>query len=179
MAVAEERPGGTSTYDQRRAADLEAARLAELQRNAAPGLGVGGFLPQQWYPSQKPWNGTGESTPPPPPVAMASAPAPAPAPAPAAAPAPMAQPAYAPAPAPQETPLLTPDGQVYGVLTTNAQGRTVVKKRSGPRSFSPPTNAALRQNVYDRLGALGPMPTLPDPRAMPPYPVPPGFERMK
>lgn len=140
MALTEERGGYGMTYDQRRAADLEAARQANLVQAAAPGLGIGSLPPQQWYPSTAP------ATPAPYPV-------PAPAPVPALAPAPAAVRAAAPAQTNAGTPLITPDGEVYGTLEVNAQGQTVVRKlpKGKPNRWNVPANRAA------------------------PYPTPPGF----
>lgn len=137
MATAEERGGYGTTYDQRRDASMQQARQDNLAYVAQPGLGVGSYLPEAYYPHKKPWYENPAWSP-----GQAAAPAPAPAPAPT------------PAPASAGTPLITPDGQVYGTLEVNAQGQTVVRKlpKGRPNRWNVPADRAAR------------------------YPTPPGFE---
>lgn len=91
------------------------------------------------------------------------------------APAPALAPAAAPAPAAQGTPLITPTGEVYGTLTTNAQGQTVVKKL--------PKNAPNRWNI-PQLPVTPARAAVPQPQVLPPgvtqtvapgFPLPPNF----
>lgn len=99
------------------------------------------------------------------------------------APAPAAPaPAASAAPTGQETPLITPDGTVYGVLTTNANGQTVVRKvpKNKPNRWNIPQleNTGIRQGVVGMLQGSNVGPNLPPgiTQTVPPgFALPPGF----
>lgn len=140
-----------------------------------PGLPISGPADagQRWAPDQGPtvnWDvieeinrRAREQPPAGPPAPPPAAPAPAPtgfAPAPGAAPA--------PAPS-QGTPLITPDGTVYGTLSTNANGQTVVKKL--------PKGRPNRWNI-PQLPVTAARQGMPAPQVLPPgvtQTVAPGF----
>ena len=114
----------------------------------------------------------------PPPAAPPPGPPPGPAPAPVGA-APAPAPAMAPAAPAQGTPLITPTGEVYGTLTTNAQGQTVVKKlpKGAPNRWNIPqlpTTDLRGRMIADGMAGQALPPGITQTVA-PGFPLPPGF----